>query len=502
MSDPIIFEKRVASGADDVEQRATSMSLTSSDLELVNDGTTSQRVGLRFTGIDIPQGAVITAAYLQFTTDEVGSTASSSSSAGRPPTTPPSSPAPANNLSARATTSAAAAWNPAAWTTVGQAGAAQRSTDLSAVVQEIVARPGWLAGNDMAFVITGSGTRTADAFEDNAATAPLLHIEYTLAGGSNAAPTLDLNGAAAGTGYATTFAENGGGVAIAGVDAVIADADDTNMESLTAALANPQAGDQLVVNSGGLPSGITVSSASTATNLILVGSATTAAYQTALRQISFTNTGETPAPTSRTINVTVSDGTANSNTAVATVAIDRAPDAADDATATAANTAVTTGNVLANDDAGDGPATVTAFDNVSARGGTVVSNGNGTFTYTPAAGFTGADSFTYRITDIDGDISAAATVAVTVASNASITFEKRIVSGAERRRAGRVGLDVPDELRPGARQRRFQQPAGRAALHRYRHSARRRHHRRLSPVHDGRSRLGRDFAPHPRRGRQ
>ena len=299
------------------------------------------------------------------------------------------------------------------------------------MVQEIVARPGWLAGNDMAFVITGSGTRTADAFEDNAATAPLLHIEYTLAGGSNAAPTLDLNGAAAGTGYATTFAENGGGVAIAGVDAVIADADDTNMESLTAALANPQAGDQLVVNSGGLPSGITVSSASTATNLILVGSATTAAYQTALRQISFTNTGETPAPTSRTINVTVSDGTANSNTAVATVAIDRAPDAADDATATAANTAVTTGNVLANDDAGDGPATVTAFDNVSARGGTVVSNGNGTFTYTPAAGFTGADSFTYRITDIDGDISAAATVAVTVASNASITFEKRIVSGAD-----------------------------------------------------------------------
>ena len=49
-------------------------------------------------------------------------------------------------------------------------------------MQEIVARPGWLAGNDMAFVITGSGTRTADAFEDSATTAPLLHIEYTLGG--------------------------------------------------------------------------------------------------------------------------------------------------------------------------------------------------------------------------------------------------------------------------------------------------------------------------------
>jgi hypothetical protein len=65
-----IFEKPVVSGLDDVEQRgaagtaAGTMSLASGDLELVNDGT---------TGIDIPQGAIITSAYLQFQTDEVGS---------------------------------------------------------------------------------------------------------------------------------------------------------------------------------------------------------------------------------------------------------------------------------------------------------------------------------------------------------------------------------------------------------------------------------------------
>ena len=63
---------------------------------------------------------------------------------------------------------------------MGQAGFNQRTSDLSDIVEEIVSRAGWDAGNDMAFVFTGSGKRTAEAFESGAATAPLLHIEYTV----------------------------------------------------------------------------------------------------------------------------------------------------------------------------------------------------------------------------------------------------------------------------------------------------------------------------------
>src|SRR5690606_39192784 len=37
---------------------------------------------------------------------------------------------------------------------------------------------GWAALNDMAFVISGTGTRTAEAFEGAATGAPLLHIEW------------------------------------------------------------------------------------------------------------------------------------------------------------------------------------------------------------------------------------------------------------------------------------------------------------------------------------
>ncbi|HET6160341.1 MAG TPA: Ig-like domain-containing protein [Dongiaceae bacterium] len=414
MSDTITIEERVASGLDDVEQRATgSMYMNSSDLELVDDAGATQKVGIRFTGIDIPTGALITKAYLQFQTDEVGSATTSLLLRGEDADDAAAFASTSNNVSAGATTDAAAAWNPPAWTKAGEAGLAQRSPDLATIVQEIVARPGWRAGNDMAFIITGSGTRTAEAFESNAAAAPLLHIEYTLPTGSNEAPALDLDGSAGGTGYSATFTESQGGVAIASANALITDANNANMLRATVTLANAQASDQLVVNLAGLPAGIAVDPASTASNIILTGSATKADYQLALRQVSFNNVSETPDPTSRLINVTVSDGLANSTPAVTTIAIDRAPDAVGDNVATLPDTAVTTGNVLSNDDQGDGPAVITGFNSVTGNGGTVADNGNGTFTYTPAAGFIGADSFTYTIADSDGDTSTA-TVAVAV----------------------------------------------------------------------------------------
>jgi VCBS repeat-containing protein len=93
--------------------------------------------------------------------------------------------------------------------------------------------------------------------------------------------------------------------------------------------------------------------------------------------------------------------------------VNHTPLAAADSATTAEDTPVTTVNVLLNDNQGDAPATISAFDATSAHGGTVVNNGDGTFTYTPAANFNGSDSFTYTIKDVDGEVSTA-TVTVTV----------------------------------------------------------------------------------------
>ena len=175
------IEVRIANGTDDVEERSSgTMSMTSSDLELAVDGSTVQTVGLRFLGIDIPQGAVITRSYIQFQTDEVKTGAASLVIRGEDTGDAAAFASTAYNASSRLKTDAAVGWSPTAWSVAGEASLAQRTPDITTIVQEIVGRSDWAALSDMAFLITGTGTRTAEAYESGAAAAPLLHIEYTL----------------------------------------------------------------------------------------------------------------------------------------------------------------------------------------------------------------------------------------------------------------------------------------------------------------------------------
>jgi hypothetical protein len=88
-----------------------------------------------------------------------------------------------------------------------------------------------------------------------------------------------------------------------------------------------------------------------------------------------------------------------------------------DSATTPVNTPVVV-NVLANDTDSDGtlvPSSVTVVDTAD-HGGTSVNPTTGAITYTPSSGFTGADSFTYRVSDDDGAPSNDATVSLTVGS--------------------------------------------------------------------------------------
>src|SRR5689334_16159009 len=58
------IDRPVIASADDAEESSTgSVSLTSTDLELVNDGT-DQTVGMRFTALAVPPGSPIVAAWV------------------------------------------------------------------------------------------------------------------------------------------------------------------------------------------------------------------------------------------------------------------------------------------------------------------------------------------------------------------------------------------------------------------------------------------------------
>ena len=175
-------EVRVAAGSDDAEERATgSVALSSSDLELVFDKGGHQMVGMRFNSLTIPQGATIHKAYVQFQVDETHSGATSLTIAGEATDQAPTFTTANGNISSRSRTTASTAWSPAPWTTVGEAGPDQQTPDIAPVVQEIVSRPGWSSGNALVIIITGSGERTAEAYDGVQAGAPLLHVEYNKA---------------------------------------------------------------------------------------------------------------------------------------------------------------------------------------------------------------------------------------------------------------------------------------------------------------------------------
>lgn len=173
---------RVTMGYNDAEESSSgSVNLTSTDLDMMTDsgGQESIRVvALRFSGLTVPRGATIVTAYLQFQSDEVNSETTTLTLQGEAVDHALAFGATKGALSTKPRTAAAVPWSPAAWTTVGTTWAAQRTANLAPILQELVNRPGWVSGNAMTLLITGSGQRVAKSFESASNAAPLLHIEY------------------------------------------------------------------------------------------------------------------------------------------------------------------------------------------------------------------------------------------------------------------------------------------------------------------------------------
>jgi hypothetical protein len=172
-------EVRVSDSSDDAEEAPSGkVNLTSSDLELVDDGGL-QTVGIRFQNVAVPRGAAIRTAWVQFQVDEATSEATSLAIEGQASDQAATFTTAAEDVSTRPRTAAAVPWSPPSWPTVGTAGTAQRTPILTGVIQEIVNRSGWKSGNALALVITGSGRRVANAYDRIPEAAPLLRIEYS-----------------------------------------------------------------------------------------------------------------------------------------------------------------------------------------------------------------------------------------------------------------------------------------------------------------------------------
>jgi hypothetical protein len=228
-----------------------------------------------------------------------------------------------------------------------------------------------------------------------------------------------------------TYTEGDGALVVAPA-LTLADADNANLTGATVTITNlADAGaEALAANT----TGTSIVAVYAAPTLTLAGTDTVARYLQVLRSVAYQNTSQNPSPVARSLALAASDG-AGTGATVATVNVVPVNDppllgAATVDYATAGNTQLhVAGDTLpglasVSDAQGvlakaggsdpDGPAapSIVAASGTSASGGQFVLDSDGSFTYVPAAGFSGTDTFAFAVTD--GVDTVPGTVRVTV----------------------------------------------------------------------------------------
>jgi hypothetical protein len=171
---------RVLDGSDDAEEKVNdgSIDLGSTDLELTMESS-EQIIGIRFANIQIPQGATINNAFIQFAVDETDNAPTDLVFHGE--LVPNSTTfTPENfNISSRPLTNASVNWDMVpVWDVVNAAGPDQQTPDLSLIVSEIVSQDNWSIGNALSIIISGTGKRTSISRNKDEQLSAVLVVNY------------------------------------------------------------------------------------------------------------------------------------------------------------------------------------------------------------------------------------------------------------------------------------------------------------------------------------
>lgn len=188
------LDVRVSDRQDDAQEQVSDGAVNTAtfNLDLGRDGGgEDQTTGLRFKNVQIPQGATLTKAHIEFNTQgtylateqdtlQLTIYGEDINDAKRFENTN-------GNISGRSRTGASVSWTleplVEPWDTAGDK---HQTPELKTIVQEIVDRKGWSNGSPMAFIITKEGSTTepgrkATAHDVGPSTAPLLHFEVAIA---------------------------------------------------------------------------------------------------------------------------------------------------------------------------------------------------------------------------------------------------------------------------------------------------------------------------------
>jgi len=131
---------------------------------------------MRFQNVQIPRGAIVHDAYLQFEADEATSETTNLVIYGQDADNPGTFTATAFDITNRKKTSASISWSAISSWAVNDV---VQTINISPIIKEIVDRSNWASGNSMVMVINGSGKRIAEAWDEESRNAPGLVVNWT-----------------------------------------------------------------------------------------------------------------------------------------------------------------------------------------------------------------------------------------------------------------------------------------------------------------------------------
>jgi len=173
-----VIDVQISQNTDDArEKKDGEMDLDDkSHLHIGKDQT-----GLRFQDIEIPLGSAITKAYIQFTAEKNKAKESGVDIFAEDVDNAKTFSKTKFDITNRARTNASIDWFIPTWENKGDAGLAQRTPDISTLVQEIVDRDGWSGGNSIAFMLISNNKedRHALTYDGDPLHGALLHIEFS-----------------------------------------------------------------------------------------------------------------------------------------------------------------------------------------------------------------------------------------------------------------------------------------------------------------------------------
>lgn len=176
---PIAVEYQVDASADDaIQQVSNAVSITIAVSPLAHYTSNNARWGgIRFLNIQIPRGATIVSAAIVINDTTAGGTVIDATIFGEAADDPSTFTTTSSDISNRTRTSASVEWDVAS-TTTGEI----TSPSITTVIQEIVNRAGFVAGNDMAIIIQINANNTAlvRSFNGNPTKAAKLQVSYAM----------------------------------------------------------------------------------------------------------------------------------------------------------------------------------------------------------------------------------------------------------------------------------------------------------------------------------